>query len=235
MLFGKHKANVSVQIKIDNVIIKKVEETAFLGVIIHEKICWKPQIKNVCSKIAKSVGVMRRVKHILNFKSLLLLYYAFVFPYLNYCVEVWGNTYNTNLHPLIILQKRTICIVCNVKHNEHTNDLFLRAAVLKFQDLIKLKTVQITYRAKHNQLPDTIQRLFCEREGAKRYDLRGKHKLAQQLTRTTLKSMCVSVYGVILWNGLAENIRNSKNLSEFKRKFKQQMFELYSKGEGGGI
>lgn len=195
---------------------------------------WKPQIKNVCSKVARSVGVMQRVKHILNYRSLLALYYAFVFPYLNYCVEVWGNTYNTNLHPLIILQKRAIRIVCNVKYNEHTNDLFLRAAALKFLDLIKLKTVQTAYWAKHNQLPVIIQGLFRERESAKRYDLRGKHKLAQQLTRTTLKSTSVSVCGVIMWNSLAESIKNSKSLSEFKRKFKQQMFDLYSREDGGG-
>lgn len=231
MLFGKRKTDTRVQIIIDDVLIEKVEKNTFLGVIIDKKICWKPHIKHVCSKVAKSVGVMRRAGQILGNHSLLLLYYAFVFPYLSYCVEVWGNTYKTNLSPLVTLQKRAMRTIYNKRYNEHSNHLFLRAASLKLPDLINFITAQIIYRAKNYSLPNSLQTLFSEREGCKRYDLRGKNKLQQKGSRTTLKSMCITIKGTSLWNRLSEEVKTSKNLKQFKRRFKKEILELYSKEE----
>ena len=34
------------------------------------------------------------------------LYYAFLYPYFNYCVEIWGNTYSAYMDHLIKLQKQ---------------------------------------------------------------------------------------------------------------------------------
>ncbi len=146
-------------------------------------------------------------------------------------MEVWGNTYKTNLLPLYILQKRAIRTVFNVRFNDHTNLLFLKASALKFFDLVKFKTAQIIYKAKNNLLPSIIQNLFHEREGCRKYDLRGKLKLQQQSVRSTLKSMCISVGGVILWNSLDVEVKLSKNVNQFKRKFRKGVFEMYNREE----
>ena len=37
--------------------------------------------------------------------SLFKLYCALILPYISYCAEIWGNTYRTNLEPLILQQK----------------------------------------------------------------------------------------------------------------------------------
>ena len=36
------------------------------------------------------------------------LYFTFVYPYLIYCVDVWGNACDTHLEPIIKMQKRCI-------------------------------------------------------------------------------------------------------------------------------
>ena len=33
------------------------------------------------------------------------MYFTFIYPYLIYCVEVWGNTHDCHLDPLIKIQK----------------------------------------------------------------------------------------------------------------------------------
>lgn len=40
-MFDKRKANTEIKIYIDNVNVKKVHEAKFLGVTLHQKICWK--------------------------------------------------------------------------------------------------------------------------------------------------------------------------------------------------
>lgn len=106
MSFGQKRHDVPVQIIIDNVTIEKVKQNVFLGVVIDEKITWKPHISYLQTKVAKCVGIMRRASHALNHNALLILYNSFVMSYLSYCVEVWGNCYKTNLLPLIALQKK---------------------------------------------------------------------------------------------------------------------------------
>ena len=174
---------------------------------------------------------MRRSRSILNQQSLLILYYSFVLPYLSYCVEVWGNTYKTNLLPLYILQKRAIRTVFNARIHDHTNLLFLKASALKFFDLVKFKTAQIIYKVNNNLLPNTIKNLFQERDSCRKYVLRGKLRLKQQRVRSTLKRMCISVEGVILWNSLDSEVKLSKNVNQFKRKFRKGVFEIYNREE----
>ena len=105
------------------------------------------------------------------------------------------------------MQKRAIRLVHKVGFYEHTNTLFLKSRILKFKDLVDCKTAQFVYKAKHNLLPTNIQKMFMEREGELRYNLRGRGKLKEQFARTTLKGMCLSVCGVKLWNSLSEKMK----------------------------
>ena len=100
-----------------------------------------------------------------------------------------------------------------------------KSRALKFRDLVDCKTAQFLYKAKHNLLPGKIQKMFGEREGG--YNLRGRGKLKQPFARTTLKSMCISVCGVKLWNSLPEDIKDSKNVAHLKTMFKNNIFEKY--------
>lgn len=227
MLFGNRKKDMPIQITIQNTVIERVEQIVFLGVVIDEKMSWKPHICYLRSKVAKCVGVMKRCSLILNQSALLILYHSFIMSYLNYCIEVWGNCYKSNLLPLIILQKRAIRVVHKVKYNEHTNPLFLNTFNLKLYDLVNYKMAQIMYRASTNTLPVNIQNLFQDRDAHHAYNLRGSHKLYQTKVRTTLKAMCISVRGVTLWNSLSEEMKTCKNLLLFKSMFKRKVMNEY--------
>ena len=107
MLFGNCKSKKNLQILIDDVSVERVNEIKFLGLIIDHKICWKPHIKYIQSKISRSIAVLSKAKHFLNYAALPILYCTLILPYLSYCVEVLGNTYKTLLRPLCTLQKKS--------------------------------------------------------------------------------------------------------------------------------
>ena len=52
--------------------ITRVCATKFLGVIIDEKLTWKYHISLVRSKLAKTVGILYRVRHLLNRSALFI-------------------------------------------------------------------------------------------------------------------------------------------------------------------
>ncbi len=177
----------------NNVVIERVSKIKFLGIIIDNKLCWKPHINYIKTKISKSIAVLYKVKDFLNQASLYTLYCSFILPYISYCVEVWGNTYKTNTKPIFILQKRAIRIVNKTTYRETTNPLFIKLKALKFNDLVDFKTAQIMYKAKNKLLPSSIQELFKFQEN--RYSLRGTNQFKNQLVRYH----CITVKGVTLW------------------------------------
>ena len=82
--------------------IPRVSSTKFLGLIIDDELVqWLEHIQYIKNKVSKSVGILSKVQHYLDQQTLHNLYYAFVYPYLIYGVEIWGNACNVYLDPLI--------------------------------------------------------------------------------------------------------------------------------------
>jgi len=106
MVFSNSRQQVTKHVSIDRHCIERVSHTKFLGVIIDEKLDFKNHIKHVQAKISKGIGILCRAKKYFDVKTLTELYYSFIHPYLNYCVEIWGSTFVTALDPLVKLQKK---------------------------------------------------------------------------------------------------------------------------------
>ena len=60
MVFGKTKINYNVIIKIDDNAIDRVNMTKCLGVFIDENLTWKEHVKNITTKLSKSIAIMCR-------------------------------------------------------------------------------------------------------------------------------------------------------------------------------
>ncbi len=74
-------------------VIDRINEVAFLGVILDEHVSWKSHISHVARNISKSIGMIYKASFCLSKSSLRMLYYSLTYPYLQYCVIVWGSTY----------------------------------------------------------------------------------------------------------------------------------------------
>ena len=132
-------------------------------------------IKYVTSKLSETTAVMYRRSHLSDRNSRYILCCSLFLPYLTYCVEVWGNTYPTNISGIFLLQKSVIYVMYGAKRLDHTNSLFQQLHILKFLDIIELKTLLFMYKAYYRCLPSNIQRLFVRRETT--YSLRASHDL----------------------------------------------------------
>ena len=94
----KHKPR---NITICGMNVTYTKNTKFLGVIIDNKFRWSDHINYIKNKIAKSIGIILKTRNFLNKNTLRNLYYTFIYPYLIYCIEIWGNTNAIHLDPLI--------------------------------------------------------------------------------------------------------------------------------------
>ena len=105
-------------------------------------------------------AVLKKVKNVLNKSSLYVLNNSLFIPYLAYCIEVWGNTYKTNIRPLILRQKKAIPFVNKAKYLEHTYALFKTLNTLFLFLLIKLTTNIFMHKIYYRKMPLCILDYF---------------------------------------------------------------------------
>ena len=82
--------NSSMDIIMDNQILTKVNSIKYLGIIVDHKLNWFDHTTYVKAKISKGIGIMYKTRKYLNKNNLKNVYHAYIYPYLAYCVEVWG-------------------------------------------------------------------------------------------------------------------------------------------------
>ena len=88
------------------VIMEKSSNIKYLGVLIDDSLNWKDDIHELSKKISR--------RHWCFIKALQACFYSYSFTCLSfncllvftYHVLIWGHTYKTSLHPLIVLQKK---------------------------------------------------------------------------------------------------------------------------------
>ena len=92
----------------------------------------------------------------LNRETLLKLYNASVFPYITYCIEVWGNATKKYLDPLIKAQKNIICIITFSPYLCHTDHIFKDLSLLPFSKLVTQKIGLLMLKYSIHSLPIVI-------------------------------------------------------------------------------
>ena len=134
-----------------------------------------------------------------------ILYCSMFLPYINYCSEIWGNTYPTNINGIVILQKRAMRLLYGANHIDLTTPLFHRSHALQFVDLVKFTTVFMfkTYQCK---LPVNIQQHFMKTDISTITRL--KNKFVKCCVTTNIRLMTLSVHFIRLWNSLYTELTN---------------------------
>ena len=110
----RKKLNSDIDIHFEGEKIQEVTYTKFLGVILDNNLTWN----HTASKIAKCIGVICKARQYLNNYYLINLYHAFMLPYMNCCIHVWGGTSSSTLAPIFRIQKIAIRCLLKMKKTE---------------------------------------------------------------------------------------------------------------------
>ena len=133
---------------------ERVRVATFLGVLIDEQLTWKPHITIVQSKLSKTTTILYTCSQIIDSCSMRILYCYTFLPYIHYCSDI--GKYRSNINRIVIIQKRAIRLLFGAGRLDHTTTLFQRVNVLKFTEVVKLKTTVFMHNAYHCMLPENI-------------------------------------------------------------------------------
>ena len=197
---GRRKIEYSQKLFIGTDEIDVVTHTKFLGAIIDQHLTWEKHISHVKKKVAKGIGIISKARKLLNPKALRTLYYSFVYPYLDYCIEVWGSASKKHIDTIFRMQKKAIRIITMSAYKANTLPLFKKYKLLTLQEIHIYKVALFMYKVHHKIAPENFHEYFVENSEIHNYSTRGRCKLRVPAFRLEIMKMSIRVKGVYIWN-----------------------------------
>lgn len=205
--------------KITDLLIE--EETKLLGVIIDSDLSWDKHVSSLCKKLSSGVFVVRRMKWIGGLDTAKTAYYALVESHIRYGLTVWGGTTKQNLNKVLILQKKAIRALADLKPLEDCKEAFKELGIL---------TVVGLYI--HTVIIHAYQQKLDKGEDLHHYNTRRAKDYILPIHHTTQYSRKPSYTGCKLYNALPMSLKNL-DLQDLKKKLQDWLLErpLYSVDE----
>ena len=89
---------------LNGLVIKRVKETKFLGVIIDENVKWDVHTKYLNSKLKCEIGKLNRIKKCIPKIAYKKLFHTLFESHLSYGIVAWGGISFKKLEPSFITQ-----------------------------------------------------------------------------------------------------------------------------------
>ena len=188
MVFHTSKRNVIYpNLKVNNNNIERVTEFNFLGVILHSHMTWNKHINHISMKIARSIGILYRLRNVYPESVLVTIYNTLVLPHFHYCLLLWGSVVKVN-HSLHLPQKKALRIITNSDYLAHTEPICKKLRILKISDMFSVALWKFYYKLMNNKLPEYFSFIKPVLPTAtERYEIRNpsfhtpaiKHKFAE--------------------------------------------------------
>lgn len=207
MQFHQRRANPTINLTYKNYKIETVNTAKFLGIMVDNKLTWKPQIEHLCKRLSKSAYALYQLSKKVNISTLLTAYYGLVASVLRYGIIFWGQSTDREL--IFKMQKRCIRSMCGLK----TTD----SCVPSFKSL-KILTLPALYILESAVFVKSNPHLFEKMSDIKRMPIRSQYlsQLCNIKCKTSL--MQKSFFGIApkIYNKIPDNIKHMP-LVKFKK------------------
>ena len=222
-LFTRKKIQVECVLKINNIQIKRVPFSKYLGVVIDENLTWSKHITGIISKITRFAGIFYKLRDIIPRSVLKTIYFSMIYPHMLYGIELYANTCMTYMEPLIKVNNKLLRIIQNKHSRSHTNDLYLNFNSLPIPLLFKFQIYKFLHRFNHfrSSLPSIYQNYFTFNTFFHHHFTRRQLDLHKFTTTTSIGKRQIKIIGVTLWNELGPELKMFMSPFVFKLKIKK--------------
>jgi hypothetical protein len=210
---------------IDNQIIQEAQYAKFLGVYLDKNLTWEKHIEIITTRVAKSIGIIRRLKPYLTPNIIKTLYCTMILPHITYCNAIWTNTSQARLKKLKSLQKQSIKLFSQTAGGQ---DIFKSEKVLKLEDIGGLQLYTILRDFHNGNLPSSLSNIFMLNTQLHPHNTRTRDNLHSTHHQTKAAQQKPSYKAIQLWNNTDTSTRTDIiKLQYFKQNIKKKIIETY--------
>ena len=195
-----------------------------LGVYIDQYLTYDVHITKTASSCMNQLVQISRIKHLLDKKTLLLLINSFVFSKLFYCSSVCGNTSQRNLRKLQLVQNFAARVVLGLRKFDHISQGRRSLKWLDVSEKVLFNDLLLAFKCVNGLAPDYLGKYFVKRSKVHCRNTRACNNFVVPRCRLSMGQRAFYFRGPREWNGLADNIKNIKEVDGFKRTLFNNMF-----------
>ena len=234
MLFHKkiRKFNALSDFKIqigENQDLEQVDDFKYLGLTIDKELRWRQHVGILIKKLSRALGVLFKVRHYLNKKTLLLIFHSIFLSHLKYGILCWGRIRPSFLKPLSILLNRALRCINFSYYRDSATPLYFKEKILKVQDLFNFEVLKFMFKYKSGNLPSNFNVYFEQTHIEHAHNTRhSKHNMYLKRKHTTKGMESLNFLGVKLWSQVPDRIKRSRNCHTFAKQIKTFLIDKYN-------
>ena len=215
MIFSRSRTSLPVhpELSLENYILENVDALKLLGVTLDPKLTYECHLRNVTTKVAQKIGILRKAWRIYQDDDLIKkCFYAFIFPYFEYCSAVWMSAAPTHL---------------NMIQRLFTSAKFIARTNLSLDHRGKVASICLFFKIFRNPVPPIHSRLPPPANPVRR--TRRAHRmnscaLVSALSPNTNQfNRSFLPLAVEVWNTLPQSLVESSSMDSFKRRVNQHL------------
>ena len=187
--------------------MSRVHQAKYLGVIIDDRLNWKPHVAMVRSKMAKGCWAISRLRKFVSSNVLIKVYYGLVYSHIIYCISCWGWIAKCNLNSLTVLQKRAVRIISRVPRLTHTSPLFHKLGLLKIADIYTLQISKIMYKYNSNDWLGSYE-MATVKETHSHFTRFSISNYYSPLVKSRMSKGTLSIVGPKIWSTLPNKLKS---------------------------
>lgn len=115
--------------------IDRCSQIKYLGIILDDKLNWKPHIDSLVSKTRKLLHIFKKLRNVTKGSLIKTVYFSLCQSILTYCIVVWGCAGKTILLKLERAQRSALKVAFNKKFRYPTFDLYSENRLLTVRQL----------------------------------------------------------------------------------------------------
>ena len=226
LLFAPTNKKKTINLMIDNCIIKPSNHTKFLGVILDDKLEWTHHVKNVLTKMKQNSSLMRLSRNILSKHGLKIVYYAHIYSHMTYCISVWGSMTNVTQMAKLTTQQNNCMRM--LEKNLPLLQAYSKYKILRLKKVIDLELCKLGFKVYHDLLPvNLLASLKCDATGTTllkthQYNTRRKKEINLPLVTNRNYHRSFLFQGIKRYSSLSNEIKNITDYNRFVNALKEE-------------
>lgn len=211
--------------------LNKASVYKYLGLYFDSTLSFDDHVEQICKKVNKRLGMLRRMHNYLNFDIRNTLYNSLVQPIIDYCSTAWSNTSKGHLSMLQVLQNRGARFVLGVGHRAHRRDMYSALKWLTIEQRFAHQQAVMVFKCINGKVPFYLQGVFQTQDNQHGHFTRGSSQGNLYIKRPNLEiyKKSFAYAGAQTWNALPKACKEATNLDNFKKASKSH---FYGQGQG---
>lgn len=218
MILQKKKTYaLSVNVKIGNNIIQRVEHVKYLGVYIDENLNFDKHVEVVGKKLSSKINFMKRISRRLTFHTKKTIYNSIVLPHFSYCSTMLINCNKEQLKLFQKLQNLAMRIILNCEFRTHTADMLDALNWLSVNQKINYDIILYVFKIKNEMTPRYLSNKLKYARDMHNRNTRSNNELRLPRFNSEFSRRNIFYNGVKMYNELPNVMKNENSLVRFKK------------------